>query len=102
MDSDGPESEESEETFGELYDKLTEDDRRKAFFLLFGIVEFYANPDTWVAVSLLPDPPCGDIIRDFRLAPDGSHRPGGRARLSMYWLVSLFRRVGSKQPKDKG
>ena len=97
MESNGPEPAESADKLGEVYDKMTEEDRKKAFFLLFGIVWFYADPDTWVAVSVMPDPPCGDIIRDFRLTPDGVRRPGGRARLAIHWLLSLFRRVNSKR-----
>jgi hypothetical protein len=82
-----------EVTLGEIYDKMPAEDRKKAFFLLLGIAEFYASEETWFAVGLFPDPPSGDIVRDFRLAPDGQHRPGGRARLARSWIVSMFRRT---------
>ncbi len=77
-------------SMGAIYDRMSEADRKKAFFFLLGIVEFYANEQTWFAVALMPDPPCGDIVRDFRVAQDGKHRPGGRARLAISWIVSAF------------
>ena len=42
-------------------------------------LEFYANPDTWFATSLLTDPPCGAIVDDFSEI-DGRERLGKRAR----------------------
>jgi hypothetical protein len=84
MSDEGP-------TIGELYDRMTEVDRKKAFFLLFGIVEFYGDEGTWLATTILPDHPCGDIVRDYRLAADGKHRPGGRARLALSWVLMKFK-----------
>jgi len=66
-----------ESPLGELYDRLDSEARKKAFFFLFTILEFYAAPDTWFAVALLKDFPCGDIARDYR-SVDGSKCPGGR------------------------
>lgn len=47
---------------------------------------FYANPDTWFAVGMLPDPPCGEIMDDFS-EPEWSTMyrptPGKRARIAL-------------------
>lgn len=53
-------------------------------------LEFYANPENYVAIAFLPDPPCGDFIKDFSddhgfdySAP--GYRPGKRARKALRW-----------------
>lgn len=48
-------------------------------------LEFYANPDTYFAVSVFSDPPCGAFMDDFSTHghPDyhpNDERPGKRAR----------------------
>ena len=86
----------NEATIGELYDRLSEEQKKKAFFLLFGIVEFYADPYTWLATVVIGDPPCGDITRDRRPDSEGIPRPGGRARLALSWIISMFERVQNK------
>lgn len=80
-------------TFSEIYDRMSDADKKKAFFFLLGIVEFYGDSDTWFAVSLLPDPPCGDIVKDIRKDYEGTYRPGGRARLAYSWILSAFKRT---------
>jgi hypothetical protein len=45
---------------------------------------FYADPDTWFAVGLFPDPPNGPIMDDFS-EWDGRQRPGDRARTALQW-----------------
>jgi hypothetical protein len=53
-----------------------------------GVVEalaFYANPDTWFAVALFPDPPNGPIMDDFS-EWDGIQRPGAKAREALKWI----------------
>lgn len=86
-------------TLGQLYDMMSEEDRKKAFFFMFRTVEFYASTDTWFAVALFPDPPAGAIIHDYRKDADGRARPGGRARLVYYWLLrALGKAVGHKGP----
>lgn len=44
---------------------------------------FYAASDTWFAVMLLGDSPCGDIMSDFDTSDDGVERPGKRARAAL-------------------
>lgn len=34
-------------------------------YTLTDAVEFYANPETYHAISFLADPPCGDFADDF-------------------------------------
>ena len=81
-------------TLGELYDRMSEEDKKKTLFFLFRVVEFYASSDTWFATTILVDPPCGDIARDYRLVRDeGKHRPGGRARLALAWILSGFEKL---------
>lgn len=48
-------------------------------------IEFYANPDTYFAIGIMPDPPCGEFMDDFSTHEgigysDGDQRPGKRAR----------------------
>lgn len=42
-------------------------------------LEFYADPETYLAIGFFPDPPCGDFWDDFSETDIGS-RPGKRAR----------------------
>jgi hypothetical protein len=88
-------------TIGELYDRLSEEQKKKAFFFLFGIVEFYADPWTWFATYIAADHPCGKIYHDKRLDYEGIHRPGGRARLALSWIISMFERVENNVTNKK-
>lgn len=52
---------------------------------LIAALEFYADPDTYVAIGFFPDSPCGEFIEDF-----GDHggdydrpMPGLRARTAL-------------------
>jgi hypothetical protein len=42
-------------------------------------LDFYGDPETYYAVAVIPDPPCGDFVNDFSEV-DGVLRPGKRAR----------------------
>jgi len=44
---------------------------------LVKVLEFYANPDTYFAIAILPDPPCGEFMTDYS---DKFKKPGTRAR----------------------
>lgn len=49
---------------------------------------FYANPDTYHAIGMLPDPPCGEFMDDFSPVPWSDYNrwmPGKRARLALRW-----------------
>ena len=50
-------------------------------------LEFYADPDTWFAVALFPDPPCGEIVNDIGTTEGWEEmpyeRPGKRARAAL-------------------
>jgi len=54
-------------------------------------LEFYADPETYFAISFLYDPPCGEFADDFEELsgelghPDGSEwtKPGKRARAAL-------------------
>lgn len=58
---------------------------------LAGALEFYADPNTYIAIGFLPDPPCGDFMDDFEELegelghPDGGTwtKPGKRARAAL-------------------
>jgi len=41
---------------------------------------FYADQDTWFAVSLIPDRPCGAIMEDFNETEGLGLKPGKLAR----------------------
>lgn len=47
------------------------------------VIKFYASHETWWAVALMFDPPCGEIMEDFDIDESDPHqtpRPGKRAR----------------------
>ncbi len=49
-------------------------------------LEFYADPDTYVAIMFVPDRPCGDFINDIgEVETDWGleHRPGAKARAAL-------------------
>lgn len=56
--------------------------------LLAEALAFYADPETYFAISMLPDRPCGEFVDDFETLegalghPDGGKwvKPGKRAR----------------------
>lgn len=56
---------------------------RKKLAIMVAAVKFYAEADTWFAVALFPDLPCGPIIDDYDEANDGRIRPGKRARAAI-------------------
>lgn len=43
------------------------------------VIEFYANPETYFAVSFIGDPPCGEFVEDISETHLG-WKPGRRAR----------------------
>lgn len=45
-------------------------------------LRFYADPDTYFAIGLFADPPCGDFVHDLEEI-DGVERPGKRARAAL-------------------
>lgn len=40
---------------------------------------FYADPDTYFAIMIMTDPPCGEFSEDFEEIDEG-YRPGKLAR----------------------
>lgn len=49
-------------------------------------LEFYADPDTYSAITLFPDPPCGKFVDDFSRETSGNYNrpmPGKRARAAL-------------------
>lgn len=86
--------EDSDVTIGELYDRMSEAERKSWFFFFFRIVEFYASGDTWFATSLIRDPPAGLINGDYHYCDDLMRRaPGGRARIAFAWLLGRWGRL---------
>lgn len=55
---------------------------------------FYGDPDTWFAVAVFGDRPCGEITEDWSEHgdinyPEGDQRPGKRAREALAsWIAS--------------
>ncbi len=83
-----------EPTFEDIYDRLTPDQQKAAFFLLFGTVQFYADGDTWFATSIIADPPAGAITSDFRHCEDlDRDAPGARARLAFGYVQRMLERA---------
>ena len=47
-------------------------------------LQFYADPETYVAIAFWPDPPCGAFMEDFsHVDDDWGDRPGKRARAAL-------------------
>lgn len=47
-------------------------------------LEFYADPETYLAIGFLPDPPCGDFMDDWSdTGEEYGFRPGKTARESL-------------------
>lgn len=48
-------------------------------------LEFYADPETYLAIGFFPDPPCGEFMDDFGETgtKDYGPRPGERARKAL-------------------
>jgi hypothetical protein len=81
------------------YDLMSEEERKKLFLFMLGVVKFYGDPWTWWATMLIPDRPAGPINHDYRKDYEGQYRPGGRARLAFYHVMSaLGKKVGIKGP----
>jgi len=58
---------------------------------LVNVLAFYGDATTYHAISLFPDPPCGDFIYDFGENPDYDYdKPGMRAR---ELIAELFKTV---------
>lgn len=85
-------------TLREIWQRLTAEQQEKAFFLFWGIVEFYAGEDTWFATTIIADPPAGAIVTDIRRSALGRPAPGGRARLAFQWVLNMFGRVAAGRP----
>lgn len=49
---------------------------------------FYADPETYFAIGFFPDPPCGEFIDDFEEWPQGSPKPGKKAREALRFAES--------------
>ena len=43
-------------------------------------LEFYADPETYFAIGIFPDPPCGEFATDTSDTGEFGHRHGKRAR----------------------
>lgn len=55
---------------------------------LLKALEFYADPDTYFAVGLFGDAPCGDFVTDFSDTPRGL-KPGKRAREALGVVLGI-------------
>jgi hypothetical protein len=63
--------------------------------------DFYADPDTYFAIGIFPDPPCGEFMEDFSKAEresDGYVRdyPGKRAREALATWTAAVARVEAR------
>jgi len=57
--------------------------------LLIHAVQFYADPESYVAIGFFPDRPCGEFIEDFEDTELGL-KPGKRAREALRVLVAAL------------
>lgn len=49
-------------------------------FPLLSALEFYADPETYFAIAMIPDPPNGEFMDDFTETEDLGWKPGKLAR----------------------
>lgn len=62
---------------------------------LIEALAFYADAETYHAIGIFPDRPCGEFINDFsvheqEIYPEGDQRPGKRAREAlMQWFAVI-------------
>jgi hypothetical protein len=61
---------------------------QKSYPDILDALHFYADPETYFAISLIPDPPCGDFIEDFSETPELGMKPGKKAREVLNVLLS--------------
>ena len=60
------------------------DQLRKERDALREALDFYADPQTYLAIGFLPDPPCGEFMEDWSdTGPEWGWRPGKRARKAL-------------------
>ena len=60
-------------SFIKLFEKLSQDDEKvRIIGVLNKALQFYADPGTYFAIFMMPDPPCGEFIND--LSDDHGHR----------------------------
>jgi hypothetical protein len=60
--------------------------------LLVQTVQFYGDPESYMAIGFFPDRPCGDFIEDFEDTELGL-KPGKRARATLAALDEKFEKV---------
>lgn len=64
---------------------------------LYETLEFYADPDTYFAVAIISDPPCGELIDDFSETPAFGFKPGKRARECINKVMAMWQEVNDEQ-----
>jgi len=80
-------------SIADLLDEDTSDDEEspsieEKFSRLIEALMFYENPDTYHAVSLAFDPPCGPLINDLEYNTEYKRKlPGKLARETLDWLL---------------
>ena len=62
-----------------------------------GSLRFYALEDTYFAIAFLPDPPCGELMKDFSETENLGFKPGKRARDC---ITKFNNRYAAITPKD--
>ena len=72
----------------DLYDYIKKDKRRVKSLL--NALSFYADEDTYFAIGIFPDKPCGDFIKDFSKDTLGTMRPGKKARKTIEKIVTAY------------
>ncbi len=79
------------ENLRELRAKVRQQDR--ALRVLVEVLAFYADPETWFAVSLLGDRPCGPIADDHGKTghPQLPVKPGKRARKALLKVAKILK-----------
>src|SRR3954467_4681749 len=65
-------------------------------------LQFYADPETYIAIGFFPDPPCGEFMDDFGETgtKDYGPRPGERARKALGYDRPAQETVQDR-PRDK-
>lgn len=77
------------------------DDLAEALAIAVDALGFYASPETYYAVALLCDRPCGEFADDLDSTRDGISRPGKRAYEALQRISDIVLKAPSN-PNQKG
>lgn len=67
--------------------------------MMWDVLQFYGDWESYFAIGFLPDPPCGEFVTDFSEVGQYGQRPGKRAREVLNQVEAIL--AARDQPKEK-